>query len=74
MLTLQLPSDIEEKLDALTKETGQSKSFYIIEALSFYLEELEDIHHGEKVLQRIIDGKERVYSIEEVERELGVED
>ncbi len=74
MFTLQLPYDIEHKVNTLIKKTGQSKSSFIKEALTFYLKELEDIRFAEDVLQRIRDGREKIYTIEEVEKELGLED
>ena len=39
-----------------------------------HLDDLEDIYLAEKVLERIRTGKERTYTIDEVERELGLED
>ena len=40
MLALRLPTEIEERLDALAKATGRTKSFYAREAI---LEHLEDL-------------------------------
>lgn len=44
MLALRLPADIEQRLDALAKETHRTKSFYAREAILRYLDDLEDIY------------------------------
>ena len=71
MLAIRLPADIEERLDRLAKATGRTKAFYAREAI---LEDLEDLYLAE---QRFIDnqaGRSRTYTLEELERELGLED
>jgi len=74
MLALRLPPDIEKRLDALAKKTGRTKSFYAREAILRHLDDLEDIYLAEKILDRIKTGKEHTYTIDEVERELGLAD
>jgi len=74
MLALRLPPDIEKRLDALAKKTGRTKSFYAREAILRHLDDLEDIYLAEKILDRIKTGRERTYTIDEVERELGLAD
>ncbi len=74
MLALRLPPEIEKRLDALAKKTGRTKSFYAREAILRHLDDLEDLYLAEKVLERIRTEKERTYTIDEVERELGLED
>ena len=48
MLAVRLPEDIEERLDRLARKTGRAKSFYVREALSEYLADLEDFYLAEK--------------------------
>ncbi len=74
MLAIRLPTDIEQRLDALAKATGRSKSFYVREALLEHLDDLEDVYLAERRLEDIRTGRARTYSLEEVERELGLED
>ena len=74
MLGVRLPAEIERRLDALAHETGRTKSFYVREAIMEYLDKLEDIYLAEQVLERVRRGEERVYTSEEVERMLGLED
>lgn len=71
--TVQLPEELERRLDNLAKETGRSKADYIAEAVAEYLEDLEDMSLAEQTLERIRQGEEKTYSLEEVEREFGLD-
>ncbi len=74
MLAIRLPADVEERLDRLAKATGRTKTFHAREAILEYLDDLEDLYLAER---RLIDnraGKSRTYTLEEVERELGLAD
>jgi RHH-type rel operon transcriptional repressor/antitoxin RelB len=73
MLGVRLPAEIERRLDALANETGRTKSFYVREAILEHLDNLEDIYLAEQVLERVRRGEERVYTSEEVERMLDLE-
>lgn len=73
MLALRLPPDIEKRLDALARKTGRTKSFYGREAILRHLDDLEDMYLAEKILDRIKTSKERTFTIDEVERELGLQ-
>ena len=42
MLALRLRAEIEQRLDALAKKTGRSKSYYAREAILRQLEDIED--------------------------------
>jgi RHH-type rel operon transcriptional repressor/antitoxin RelB len=44
MLALRLPPEIEQRLDALAKKTGRSKSFYAREAILRQIEDIEDYY------------------------------
>ena len=52
MLALRLPPEIEQRLDALAKKTGRSKSFYAREAILRHIEDLEDYHLARRRLSR----------------------
>ncbi|MDR1767773.1 MAG: nucleotidyltransferase domain-containing protein [Propionibacteriaceae bacterium] len=41
MLALRLPGDVEERLDALARRTGRTKSFYARTAIAAHIAELE---------------------------------
>ena len=72
MLAIRLPSDIEERLDALAKATGRTKTYYAREAILEHLEDLEDTYLGEQTLERLRRGDEATHSLDDVERELGL--
>ena len=74
MISLRLPPEIEERLEALAKATGRSKSFYVREALLEHLEEMEDAYLAAATLERVRLGKERVFTTEEVRKDLGLDD
>jgi RHH-type rel operon transcriptional repressor/antitoxin RelB len=52
MLTLRLPPDIEQRLDALAKKTGRSKSHYAREAILRQIDDIEDYYLARRRLAR----------------------
>ena len=72
MLAIRLPSDIVERLDALAKATGRTKTYYAREAILEHLEDLEDTYLAEQTLERLRRGDEATHSLDDVERELGL--
>lgn len=72
MLAIRLPSDIEERLDALARATGRTKTYYAREAILEHLEDLEDTYLAEQTLERLRSGDEATHSLDDVERELGL--
>ena len=74
MLALRLPKEIERRLEALARRTGRSKSFYAREAILEHLDDLEAAYLSDEILQRVETGQEQTYTLDELERELGLED
>lgn len=74
MLTIRLPADIEERLEQLAKATGRTKTFYVREAILRHLEDLEDLYLAEQSLVELREGRSRTYTLDEVVRDLGLED
>ncbi len=74
MLAIRLPADIEKRLDRLAKRSGRTKTWYAREAILAHLEDLEDIYLAEKQLSAIRQGRSKTYTLEEVERSLGLDD
>ena len=68
MLAIRLKPDLEARLASLAEKTGRTKTFYAREAIEEHLEDMED---GYIALQRL-EKPARIYSSEEVERELGL--
>lgn len=73
-ISLRLPEDLERRLNNLAKETHRTKTFYLQRALENFLEDREDYLLALAVKERISSGKEKLYTLEEVEKELGLKD
>lgn len=68
MIGLRDP-ELEKRLEKLAKATGRSKSHYVREAISEYLQEREDYLLG---IARLEEGGKR-FTLAEVEKKLGLE-
>ncbi len=73
MLAIRLPSEIEDRLDALAQATGRSKTFYAREAILEHLDNLEDLYLAEQRLIEIRAGRTQAVSLEEVMKNYGME-
>ena len=69
MLAVRLDPTMDEKLSRLAQETGRSKSYYVKQAISDFLEEREDYLLALAVLER---GEAR-RPLSEVRKDLGLE-
>ncbi len=72
--SIRLEPEIEQRLNHLASETGRTKAFYLREIISSGLEDMEDYYLATAVLERVRKGQERVYSLDEVEKALGLSD
>ncbi len=72
--SIQLSPEIEHRLDFLASQTGRAKDFYVRELIERAVEDMEDYYLAADVLERIREGTEEVYSVEEVSRSLGLDD
>ena len=72
-ISIRLPEETERRLTALAEQTGRPRSYYVREAIAMHLEDMEDIYLGEAALEDVRAGRERTYSLEEVEKDLGME-
>ena len=70
MLSLRLSSDVENRLNQLAKTTGRTKTFYAKEAILKYLDDMEDTYIA---INRLEIPSKRI-SLEDVEKELGLDD
>lgn len=73
MLAIRLPAEVENRLEALAKATGRTKTFYAREAILEYLEDIEDTYLAEQRLADIRSGKTKTIPLEEVMREYGMD-
>jgi RHH-type rel operon transcriptional repressor/antitoxin RelB len=66
MLAIRLPAEIEDRLDALARRTGRTKTFYARQAILEYLDDLEDLYLAEQRLTDLRAGKSRATPLDEV--------
>lgn len=71
---IRLPDETFDRLKALAETTGRSATYYIREAIELHLEDMEDVYLAEATLQRVREGAEQVYSLDEIEADLGLDD
>ncbi len=71
--SVQLSVETEERLEFLVSETGLSKSSILQEIIERGLDDVEDYYLAAQVLERIRSGQERVFSSDEVKRDLGLD-
>jgi RHH-type rel operon transcriptional repressor/antitoxin RelB len=74
MLAIRLPPEIEARLDELARRTGRSKDLFVEEAVIEHLADLEDLYLAETRLEDLHAGTTLTFTLEAVERELGLED
>jgi RHH-type rel operon transcriptional repressor/antitoxin RelB len=74
MLAIRLPEDIENRLDALAKATGRTKSFYAREAILEHLDDLEDVYLAEQRLTDIRAGRTKTIPLDDVMKQYGLGD
>ena len=66
---VRFPEDIADRLANLAMRTKRTKSFYVKEIITQYLDEYEDICLAS---ERLNNKHSRYYSTEEVEKRLGL--
>ena len=72
--SIRLDAEIEQRLDHLAAVTGRTKAYYLRELVTNGLEDLEDFYLASVTVERVRKGQEHVYSLEDVERQLGLAD
>jgi RHH-type rel operon transcriptional repressor/antitoxin RelB len=74
LINFRADEELDKRLERLAKLTGRSKAFYIREAVSTHIDDLEDIYLADRVMDRLENGTESLHALEEVEKELGLAD
>ncbi len=72
--SIRLNSDIEERLNFLSAQTGRTKAYYLRQIIEKGLCDLEDYYLASEVLERIRKEEEKIFSIDEVEQSLDLAD
>ena len=67
MLAIRLKPEIEDRLAALAKKTGRTKTFYAREAILEHLENLEDYYLAAEASEEA--KHERTFSLDEIKKE-----
>jgi RHH-type rel operon transcriptional repressor/antitoxin RelB len=74
MISIELPAELESRLDELARETGRTVDYYVIEAVVEHLDDIEDLRIAEKRWGDICAGKSKPVPLEEIMWKYGVED
>lgn len=70
MLAIRLPKELEDRMNALSKRTGRTKTFYARQAISEHMDDLEDIFIAESRLADIDAGRVQTLSLNEALKRL----
>jgi RHH-type transcriptional regulator, rel operon repressor / antitoxin RelB len=73
-VSIRLPEGLKSRLEKLAKATGRSKTYYILEAISEKLEDLEDLYLAEARTLALRAGRSRTYTQKEMEKRYGLGD
>lgn len=73
MLAVELPIEIEARLERLATKTGRSKADYVREAILEHLDDLEDIYLAEAKLEDIRARRTQTIPLEDIMRRYGKE-
>lgn len=72
-ISIQLPDDVEARLQNLASRTGRSKADYITEAVLEHLDDLEDLYLAERELEAVRAGTSSTAPLADVMRRYGME-
>ena len=72
--SIRLDAAIEQRLDHLASQTGRTKAYYLRELVTNGLDDLEDYYLAANTMERVRIGAERVFTLDEVERDLSLAD
>jgi RHH-type rel operon transcriptional repressor/antitoxin RelB len=73
MLAIRLPIEIEDRLEALARRTGHTKTFFAREAILEYIGDLESLYVAERRLKANRAGESESVPLEEVMKRYGME-
>ncbi|MHB8253492.1 MAG: type II toxin-antitoxin system RelB family antitoxin [Acidiferrobacter sp.] len=71
--SIRLDPESERRLNHLATATGRTKAYYLRELIVHGLDDLEDHYLAATTMERVRKGEEHVFTLEEVERDLGLE-
>ncbi len=74
MQAVRISEEHDRRLARLADLTGRSKTYYVREAIEQFLEDREDRYIALQRLEEAKRGKTETISLDELEKELGLED
>jgi RHH-type rel operon transcriptional repressor/antitoxin RelB len=72
--SIRLAPETEQRLDYLSSQTGRTKAFYLREIIERGIEDLEDYYLAADILERVRKGQEKVFSVADIRKDLGLDD
>lgn len=66
-INVRLDDDIVERLDALARKTGRTKTFYVVEAIHQLLEDREDYFLAKDSWEAFAASSEDMLTLEDIE-------
>lgn len=73
VITVDVDRETDQRLAELSARTGKSKAEHAAEILKYGIEDVEDYYRAVEVSERIRRGEEKVYSLDEVIADLGLD-
>jgi len=71
---VRIPDETYARLQDMAAKTGRTATFYIREAIETHLDDLEDAYLVNKVLERRATGDDATISLDQLSRDLGLDD
>ena len=71
--SIRLDPAVEQRIDRLAAQTGRTKAYYLRELIMNGLDDLEDYYLAAATMERVRKGEEKVYSAEQVKKDLGLD-
>lgn len=73
-IAIKLEPNVEKKLEALSARAGKTKADYLHDAIVRAIEDIEDVYAADAAYESWRTGKERTFTLQEVKRDLGLDD
>ncbi|MBW8300676.1 MAG: hypothetical protein K0M60_13830 [Hydrogenophaga sp.] len=73
-VTLEMPEEMHRLVLKYAAEAGTEPDAYLLEMIEEQLEDAHFLRQAQEVLEARARGESRTYSLDEVKRELGLED
>lgn len=73
-VTIEMPDEMARLVEAYAAEAGAKPDAYLLDLIEQHLEDLHDIAAADSAMERLRRGETRTYSLDEVVRELGLDD